>query len=104
MIGLIKKIVTLLFILALDTLVFQAQAHAPLLVDLSIAGTIDAPTLEPASLQLLQGQEYLLVIKNDNPYPVTFHFDKLGQSINTQYLQGTPSVSQDRVDIPTQTK
>jgi hypothetical protein len=81
-----------------------ARAQVPVLAELAITGIQAAPILEPALLQLNQGQEYLLVINNDNPFAVTFHFEKFGQSIYTQYLQGTPSLSQDRLDIPSNSK
>jgi len=82
-----------------------AAAHqTPSLMALAITGPPHAPFLEPAAVKLTQGEEYLFVIHNETLFPLTFYFDKLGQSVLTHYRQGTPSVSQDRMELPAQSK
>lgn len=71
-----------------------AFAAEPTLLDLKVVGTVDKPDFEPQKLELKEGQPYLLVVINDNPYSASFHFDKLSQALSTQYMKGSPNVSQ----------
>jgi multicopper oxidase len=68
---------------------------SPILIDLAVSGTQDNPSFTPNQLQFKEGQEYLLVVTNEQSYGVTFHYNKFGQSLLTHYLQGTSSVTQD---------
>lgn len=79
-------------------------AAIPSLVDVAVVNTPSGFGLVPSALEFAQHQEYLLVLSNDNPESLTFHFSQFGQKIMTHYLQGTPSVSQESVDLPAKSK
>lgn len=88
-------------------LLFSSLSKAnetPQLIDLQLSGSISAPFFEPGNLTFTLGQEYVLVITNDNAYQVTFHFDKFGQAIFTRFLQGSPGVTQESLELPSSSK
>lgn len=72
------------------------QAVSPTLIDLSVNDT--------PPLQLTTGEDYLIVINNDNPHGTSFYFGNFAQGVLTHYLQGAASVSQDSVDVPANAK
>lgn len=73
--------------------------EAPLLFDLTVTGNANSPSFEPQQLLFNTLQEYVLVLTNDKPYSVVFHYGKFGQEVSTMLLQGTPHVSQDSVTL-----
>ncbi len=75
-------------------------AHmGPTLVDIKVSGSSEAPLLEISPAELQQGEPYLLVIVNNNPYPLSLQFEKFGQAVFTQNLQGSPGVSQEALTL-----
>lgn len=71
----------------------------PILIDLTVTGTMDTPGFEPLQLNFHTAQEYVLVITNDKPYSIVFHCGKFGQQISTYLLQGTPNVNQESITL-----
>ncbi len=72
------------------------QAVSPTLIDLSVNDT--------PPLQLTTGEDYLIVINNDNPHGTSFYFGEFAQGVLTHYMQGAASVSQDNIDVPANAK
>ena len=89
----------LLFSLLL-TLSFAAFAtQAPILHDIEIEGSPESPQLSISDLKLEVNHEYLFVINNPHGVPLVFQYEKLGQNVTTQYLQGSPSVTQESINL-----
>jgi len=92
----------LFFTIAFFILVGIKSAHADMpltLVDVTLSGTMVNPTLEITQSSLKEGENYIFVIENTNDFVCTLQFDILGQAVNTQYLQGATTVSQDSVAV-----
>lgn len=100
----LRLLSSLSLIASLCFLNIGSAAGAPLLIDLVVTGTVDAPNFDPQQLQFDMGQDYLLVMMNDKPYPVTFTFNKFGQSVATRLLQGAANVTQDSIVLFPSTK
>lgn len=81
-----------------------ATADTPELLELKLTGSGADASIEPSSLQLMQGQTYLLVL--ENPFSMPYHFDAptLNGAISTQYIQGSSSVSQRSILISPESK
>jgi hypothetical protein len=81
-------------------LAFTARAsEAPVLHDIEIEGSAGNPQLSIQDLKLEVNREYLFVINNPLAVSLVFQFEKLGQHVATRYLQGSPSVTQESVNV-----
>ena len=79
-------------------------AAAPTLYDIQVEGSVGHPELSIEELMLDVNQEYLFVISNTLPASVELYIGKFGHHIATHYLQGTPSVTQESMNLPTSSK
>lgn len=90
----------LFFVLLLGlTLSALAAEAAPLLQDIEIEGSPGNPQLSIQELKLEINHEYLFLINNPLAVPLVFQFEKLGQHVATRYLQGSPSVTQESINL-----
>lgn len=74
-------------------------SEAPTLHDIEIEGSPANPQLSFHDLKLEINHEYLFVLNNTHPVPFVFQFEKLGQHVATRYLQGSPSVTQESLNV-----
>lgn len=88
---------TLCFVLAL--LGQPVSANTPHLIDVTIEGSFEAPMLSSTELQFDVGSSYLLVLTNNNPFTVSFHYGKFGQNVFTHYIQGISNLTQESLVI-----
>jgi FtsP/CotA-like multicopper oxidase with cupredoxin domain len=58
-----------------------------------VVGSSSAPQFEPQALNFDVGQEYILVVNNDSPYSVSFHYGEFGQKVATYSVSGSSSMS-----------
>lgn len=91
-----KSIKLPFYAVLLITLLFQVMpvSAAPQLLEFVVEGTEDAPVLSPDTLALKLDQEYVIVLQNPFENPLMLQYGALGQSVSTQYLQGTGNLSQ----------
>src|SRR3990167_5533895 len=97
--GVHMKTRTLLFAILMGIALSLKAAQAPTLFDIEIEGTVGSPQLSMNDLQLEVNQEYLFVLNNVHPVSLEFYFEKFGQHVATRYLQGTPSVTQESINL-----
>lgn len=90
--------------LILCALTAVANKPIPILVDAVVVDAMEGPFLEPAEFNFQPGQEYVLVLQNENDYSVNFYYDKFGQDVLTLFLQGTPDVFQTGFGIPSHSR
>lgn len=93
------------FLIWLGLLCFSAktlamEAPPPILIDARVVEAFEGPFLEPSEWILQQGQEYVLILQNDNHFAVNFHYDTFGQNVFTRLLQGAPNVYQTGFGLP----
>lgn len=75
-----------------------AEVHAlsPDLIDLRVN--------DSKPLEFTTGVEYLLVLHNENQHGTSFYFGEFAQSVFTHYLQGSASVTQESIAVPSNGK
>ena len=73
----------------------NVQALAPKLYEVVLEGVSDEPEIVLSDSPLEINQEYLFMIENKFSSSYILHLEKFGQHVSTQYLQGSPSVTQE---------
>lgn len=76
----------------------------PVLIDIKLVGPKESPHFEPLEIPLQEGEQYIFVIENPYDYPYSFVSDSFPESISTQYIQGSPSVSKKSVKLSPNSK
>ncbi len=84
--------------IAVMTLLMASSLHAvsPTLIALGVN--------ETPKLELTTGVDYLIMINNENPHGTNFYFGEFAQNVFTHYLQGSSSVTQDSIAVPSHAK
>ncbi len=81
-----------------------SSAAVPELIDLNLIGPKEGAYFEPDTLELIEGDNYLLVISNPYDRSYDFKAPTFAGAIVTQYIQGSPSVTQSSVTIAPNSK
>ncbi len=91
-----KRILVTLTNLLLIPSLFAAE---PILIDIKIIGSAQAPIFSPQDITLDSGQDYLLVINNVGNDSISFDYGDFGQKVLTRSVQGTSSMTQQSMVI-----
>ena len=96
------KLLSNVFLLLISA---TTQANSiPELIDLKLTGSPTGAYFEPSTLELHEGDTYLLAIENPYDIPYQLIAKDLAEGVMTQYIQGSPGITQTSVALSPKSK